>query len=135
MATSDVQTGSEPSLTGLVSGIVGDAQELIKQQMTLVRHEIQSDLRKTRQAATPMLFGAGVAMLGGLLLCFMLVMMLYELAHVPMWGSFAIVGGVFAVLGVILLYVGKVKFDSFNPLPDESFQALKENLQWTQNPK
>ena len=39
-----------PSVTGLVSGILADAQELLKQQIALAKAEIRSDLQKTKQA-------------------------------------------------------------------------------------
>ena len=30
---------------------------------------------------------------------------------------------------------GKKKFESFNPLPDKSTEALKENLEWKTKPR
>ena len=50
MAT-EVQNQSEQSVAALVGGIVGDVQDLIKQQLELTRKEIEADLRKTREAA------------------------------------------------------------------------------------
>jgi len=40
--------------------------------------------------------------------------------------------------GLIALFAGKRIFDSFNPLPDKTFNALQENLSWnttTPSPK
>jgi hypothetical protein len=37
--------------------------------------------------------------------------------------------------GGALAFAGKKKFDSFNPLPDESAQVLKENIEWIANKK
>lgn len=132
-----LQTAPEPSMTSLVSGIIDDVQELIKQQADLIRSEIKDDMQKTKVAVSSMAAGAGVALLGVILLSLMAVYLLHWAApNLPLWACFGIVGGALAVAGGALIYAGKKKFDSFNPLPDQSFQALKENLQWqTNNPK
>jgi hypothetical protein len=68
----EVETGAAPdsaqhsgaSITGLVTGIINDAQELIKQQVALLRHEVREDFRKTRDATLSLGAGAAVALLG-----------------------------------------------------------------------
>lgn len=117
-------------ITDLVSGIVSDAQDLLKQQLTLFQVELKNDLRRSRDAALPLVIGAVVCLMGGLLLCFMLVHLLHEFAHLPLWQGYVIVGGVLALLGGALALWGKTKFDAFNPLPDQAVEGLKENLQW-----
>src|SRR5262249_22828206 len=126
-----------PSVTSLVSGIIDDVQELIKQQAALIRSEIRDDFRKTKEAVAAIAVGAGVAVLGVILLSLMAVYLLHWAfdPNLPLWGCFGIVGGGLGALGGALIYAGKKKFDSFNPLPDQSFQALKENLQWQTNPR
>lgn len=131
-----VQTVSEGSLTGLVTGIVNDAQELVKQQFALFKHEVKEDLRKTMQAAIALGVGVAVALVGGLSMWLALVFLLFwAFPVVPLWGWFAIVGFLFLVAGALLFYAGKAKLESFNPLPDESAEALKENVQWIMKPK
>src|SRR5262245_19397818 len=125
----DTHSGSAPSMTSLVSGIVNDAQELIKQQLAMFRAEIKEDLRKTKQASLALGVGAGVALLGGLFLCLALAFLLWWATPLPLWGAFAIVGGIFAIVGGVMIFAGKKKFDSFNPLPDQSAEALKENVE------
>ena len=124
------------SVTQLVGGIVGDAQDLLKQQMALFRHEVQEDLRKTRNVAITLACGFFLAQTGVILLCLMLV---YLLAHLeptlPLWGCFGIVGGVLAAAGVACLFGGYLFMKSFNPLPDESARALKENYKWITSAK
>src|SRR5262249_49656521 len=127
----DLGTDRGPSFSGLVSGIVDDAQELIKQQMHLFRHEMQTDIRKTKEGALEEGFGVSVLFLGAILWTFMLVYLLNWLVpQLPLGGCFGIVGAGFVVGGGLLCYGGKKVFDSFTPLPHESVQALKENLQW-----
>jgi len=122
-------------MTGLVSGILHDAQELIKQQVALARAEIKADLQRTVRAAVLLAVGALVMVPAVFLLCNMLVYMLHELAGLSQWASYGIVGGALAVLGAVLALIGIQRFRSFNPLPDQSVEAFKENVRWMTNPK
>ena len=123
---------SAPSVTGLVTGIVNDTQELIKQHLELFRTEVKEDFTKTKQAGIPLIIGVVVMAVGALLVCFTLVYLLnWAAPQLPLWVCYAIVSGVFIVLGGILFYAGKKKFDAFNPLPDKT---IKE-IQWTIKPK
>jgi len=131
----DVQTGNDASVTTLVTGIIHDAEELFKQQLHLLKHEVRKDLHKTVAAALSLLVGAFVLATGAFLLGWALVYLLQWLTDLPLWSCFAIIGGCLFVVGACLAYLGKKKFDSFNPLPDETAEALKENVQWITKPK
>lgn len=135
MATDTYAPPDERSVTSLVSGIVNDAQTLIQQQLALFREEIRADLRKTKEAVTALVAGVAVAALAVGPLVFFLVALLHELAVWPWWASALLVGVVFAVIGGALIAIGVQRFRSFNPLPDQSVEALKENLEWIKHPK
>jgi hypothetical protein len=140
---SDVHTQSEPGLASLVKGIVSDVGELIKQQFQFAHAEVKSDLRKTGQASVLLGVGLVVALLGLVVLCFMPVHLLHwatspegtDPAAIPLWGCYGIVGAAVMLIGGALAFAGKKRFDSFNPLPDETVKAIQENLQWTTNSK
>jgi len=146
MAT-EVQNQNDTSVATLVSGIVTDVQDLIKQQLQLTRKEIEADFRKTREAASLLVLGIGVAFFGVFALCLMLAHLIHQLtipagvagsydpAAVPLWACHGIVAAVFLAVGGGMAFAGKKKFDSFNPLPDESAQVLKENIEWIANKK
>jgi len=133
MAT-DLQNGTETSVTGLVKGIIDDVQHLTQQQFTLFKQELQEDFTKSRIAATPMVIGLGVALIGTLLLGITLAEILVALT-LPRWLAYAIVTVVMIGTGVALFFAGQKKFESFNPLPDRSLEALKENVECLTNPK
>jgi uncharacterized membrane protein YqjE len=128
-------SGTPASVTPLVAGIIDDLQELIKQNLTLFKVEVREDLRKTREAAVSMSVGVGLAAVGGLHLTLMVVFFLQWIfaPDLPLWVCFAIVGGVFAGIGLALFLRGKSRLESFNPLPDETAQAVQENVQWIKN--
>lgn len=126
----------DPSLTQLLSGIVTDAQTLFSQQLAMFRTELKLDVRRTKQALIALICGLALASIGGLLLCFALVYGLQALAPtLPLWACFGIVGGLFAIVGGLAFYSALRQFQEFNPLPDESAQALKENVQWISQPR
>jgi len=141
--TSEPRSTAEPSTTSLLSGIISDFGDLIKQEIRFAQAEFKSDLRKTREAATTLGIGIGVASLSGLLLAWMLVHLLHwatspidlDPARLPLWACFGIVGAVFGAVGGGLILSSLKKFQSFNPLPDKTAQSLKENVQWIANSK
>jgi hypothetical protein len=121
----------QPSLTELVSGILTDAQTLVRQQADMLRAELKEDVRRTATAAQYMGVGAAAAALGGLFLCVALVELLAWLVPaMPYWAAWAIVGGLLVVGGVIAIYAGRAAFRRFNPLPDKTLNALQENVSW-----
>lgn len=134
----DVQTMNGTSMTSLVSGIVSDAQRLMSQQLTLFRAEIQQDMARTRQASLILATGLGIGLVAGIVLIFALAHLIYWATDsaLALWVCYGLVGIVVALVAACLVYTGKKQFDSFNPLPDESMQALQENVQWlTKAPK
>lgn len=135
MATDTYKSESDASMTKLVSGIISDAQDLLKQQLAMFRTELKEDVRRTKQALVALICGIALAAVGGLLLCFMAVHGLEAAFELPLWACFAIVGGILALGGGIAAYSAVRQFNEFNPLPDESAQALKENVQWISQPR
>jgi Putative Actinobacterial Holin-X, holin superfamily III len=132
----DLQTESEVSVTQLLNGIITDAQKLIKQQLTLLRHEVKEDLHKTKEAGLSLISGTMIVLVGCILLSFMLVELLaWTAPALPLWVSYGTVGAPITVLGVALFCAGVRKLNSINPLPDQTVQALKETVRWKTNPR
>jgi hypothetical protein len=140
-------TPAEPGLATTVKGIVDDAFELLKQQFAMLKAEVRSDFRKVLAGVIPLACAIAPLLLGGLMLCFMLVHLIHwatlphgqmaDPASIPLWGCYAIVSAAFLVLGGVLLGIGYYRLKTVNPLPEETAKALEENLQWlmNQNPK
>jgi len=141
----EVHTQSEPGLTSLLGGIISDFGDLIRQEIRFAKAEFKSDLGKTREAVSILAVGIGIASVSGLLLSWMLVYLLHWLtipagdvpdpARLPMWACFGILGGILAVIGGITIRTGLGKFQANNPLPDQTVQTVKENVQWIANSK
>jgi uncharacterized membrane protein YbhN (UPF0104 family) len=133
--SNDIPTTGEAGVTTLVRGIVDDAQELFRQQIALFKSEFRENMRKAKEASLSLAIGVCVAFFGVMLLLFAIVHLLSWALELPLWASFAIVGGLVLLIGLTLMYAGKKRFESFHALPEESAQALVENVQWITNRK
>jgi hypothetical protein len=120
-------------MSALVGGIVQDAQQLIRQEVTLARRELQQELDKAKTAAVSFGVAVGVLVLSAVLLSFMLVYLLSDMAGLPWWASFAIVGGVLAVVGGILMAVAKNQASEVHLMPRQTVETMRENVQWLKN--
>jgi len=126
------ETHPSSGLAPLISGIINDAQALLRQQLTLFQSEVKSDLERAKEAAIS-LIGAVVV---SLLALFFIGMMLAELLiwawpdTIARFGAYGIVGFAMAIAGGVMAYWGISKFMSFNPLPNKTVEGLKENIQW-----
>jgi len=122
---------SEPGVAELLNGIVQDARQLLVQQLTLFQVEIKHDFHRTLKALMPMIFGVIVLLvtvpLLGLAAAYFLCWMWPDL---PMWVALGGVAAGAVLCGAGLILWGKSQFDAFNPLPDQSLEGLKENIQW-----
>jgi len=123
----------EASVTQLVSGIVDDAQELLRQQIALLKHEVRKDIRDAKQLSISFVAGAVIALLAGILWSFTLVYLLNLV--LPLWASFAIIGALCALIAWGCFFFAKEKLEEITPLSEEAQQAIKENVQWTTKPK
>lgn len=128
---SHVETDEQPSVTQLVSGILHDAQDLARQQLTLFQVEIRNDMRRTVSAAIPLIAGLIVLFIGVIIVAMAAAYLLvYVWPSLDLWAAFGIVGGGLTLLGVALVLLSWAKFSTFNPLPEQTVEGLKENLQW-----
>jgi protein-S-isoprenylcysteine O-methyltransferase Ste14 len=131
--TDRIPADTPPSMSSLLGGIVGDLQTLIRQEVALARTEIQREWDKAKTAAGAMAVGAAVLAVGGLFLCLAVVAVLHEVAGLPWWASFLIVGGVFAGLGAVLFYTGRNKAAKVHVVPPQTAETMRENVQWIRN--
>jgi hypothetical protein len=122
-----------PSMTTLVGGIITDAQRLVRQEVALARREMQTELDKAKSAGLGLSVGLGCALLGAIHLTFMVVYLLAEQGHIPLWVGFLIVGGILAVVGGVVLAVAVRQLREISLVPPQTAESLQENVQWLQN--
>jgi len=137
LRNSDTSTGSTGTTNpvALLGEIISDSQELLREQLAMFRAELAEDMAKTKHALTPLFIAGGVGFVGLLMLAHMFVYLLdWAITNEALWVDFGIVAFVLFVAAVGLYFAGKKSFESFNPLPDKSFEAMKENVQCLTHP-
>jgi hypothetical protein len=125
-----LETRPETGVMELVSGIITDVHVLMRQQLALFQHEIKGEIGHAREAGSLVAIGLAIVVMGGVLLCGMLVHLLARMAPgLPLWGCYGIVGAPVAGLGGILCLVGIQKFKHFNNATTvEPARDLKEKV-------
>ena len=118
------------SVSALLSGIVGDAQDLVRKEIALARQEIREELTAAKTAATALALAGAVLAVGGLFLLVTLALGLADLLNWPAWAGFGIVGLVFGIAGAILLSSARQKMKQINPVPERTVETMKENIEW-----
>lgn len=137
MAT-EVQHQNEPSTGALVSGIVNDLQNLIKQQIQLTREELKAEFQHGKEAVAFLVVGRFLGLAGVVGLCLTLGYFLHWLgmpsgadpSSLPLWAAFAIASLVFVGAAVGMLYGAKKSVDAIGTPLHESARALKETFEW-----
>jgi hypothetical protein len=126
----EVHDQPEVSMGSLVSGIVDDFRDLVRQELLLARQRIAEDLRKTREATLVWALSVGAMLVSGITFSMMLAHLLHtatspagDPASVPLWACYGIVGVVSAIGGAAAFVAGRKKFESIR-LVDS--QARKE---------
>jgi len=127
--------GTQPTATELVRGIIDDFQKLARQQIEMLKSEFKEDVRRTKRAMEFSGLGIVLMTVGGLALVACLVFVLHEQYQFSMWASSLIIGGILTAVGVTFGVIAYQLFESFNPLPDKTFNALQENLTWKTEPQ
>jgi hypothetical protein len=126
----------ETSVTDLISGLVNDAQQLVRREIDLAKREVTIELDKVKQGAMALGIGAGAAIIGALLLAHMLVYLVQAVTGLSLWVSYLIVGAVFAIGGGLALMQGLKRMKEVDPVPRETIESVRKDVQWIkeQNP-
>ena len=119
----------EPTVAQLLTGLMQDAQRLLRHEVALAIHELRGELRTTIRAVLYLSLGLGLAALGGWLLLLMLVHLLQALTGLPLWACYSLVGGLFAGIGVVLLVRGKRRLAPRHLVPQHTVETMQENVQ------
>jgi hypothetical protein len=127
---------SDTTVSDLISGLVNDAQQLVHREIDLAKREVAIEVDKVKQGAIALGIGAGLAVIGALLLGHMFVYLVQTLTGLSLWVSYLIVGAIFAIGGGLLLMQGIKRMKDVDPVPRETIESVKEDVQWIkeQNP-
>jgi len=123
-----------PTVTELVSGIMGDVQNLAVQHLDLFRREMKEDVKKTTDALSSLAVGLAVAQVGSFLLSLMLVHLMMELApNLPGWVYYGAIGLAVSIIGACGIAFGVKKIKSVDAR--QTAKVIKDDTKWLTNAK
>jgi hypothetical protein len=115
----------------LLGNIVDNIQQIVRSEFRLVKAELQEKASRASKPATTL--GAGF-LLGLYGLGFLLLAAVYALSTIMAEGLAAlIVGGVLALVSIVLVTSSTNKLKALNPAPQKTIQTLQENVQWAKD--
>ena len=120
----------DTSMSTLISGIVGDAQELVRQEIALARQEIREEIGTAKDAGIKLAIASGVLAVGGLLVVLTIAQALADLLNWPTWAGYGLVGLVLAGVGYFLLSSAQKQLKEVKPVPEKTVETMKENVEW-----
>lgn len=126
----ETHTKTRNGIIGLLGGLVEDARTLFRQELQLLRDEIFSEISKIRHGAVAIGAGIGLTVIGGLFLLIMLVHVLHQYVHLPLWACYGLIGAVLLIMGTAFFIKAKHSLQSFNPMPRRTLRSMKEDAQW-----
>jgi len=116
------------SLGELLSEMTSEVSQLFRAEIELAKTEAKEEAAKAARAGV--MFGAGgfVGYLAVIMLSFAAA---WGLATViPDGLAFLIIGIVYAAAAVVLFLLGRTRMQGFNPVPQETVETLKEDMEW-----
>ena len=117
----------ERSLSELLSDVTTEIATLFRKEVELAKAETSEQVSRAAKAGAMLGAAAVVGFLTLILLAFAAAWGLSEL--VPEGVAFLIVGLVFGIVAALLASAGKKKIASVNPMPDQTVQTLKADVQ------
>ena len=116
----------------VAKNLTSDISLLVRQEIELAKAEMGQKAR-TAAPGIGMFGGAGIVALcaAGALTAFAVLVFAIFL---PEWAAALIVGAVLAALAVVLVRQGKQRVaDAGKPIPDQTIETVKEDVEWTKN--
>ena len=115
------------SLSELLSDVTGEIATLFRKEVELARAETSEQVSRAAKAGAMLGAAAVVGFLTLILLAFAAAWGLSEV--VPEGVAFLIVGLVFGLVAAVLASAGKKKIASVNPMPEQTVQTVKADVQ------
>lgn len=120
--------GGPEGLGSLISGVIKDLQELVRDEVQLAKVEIKEDIAEITKAAGMFIAGAVLGLVG--LIIFMIGVADLLAEWMDGWLAAGIVGLVLLAIAAILAIVGKNKISAANLKPQQTIDSLKEDQAW-----
>jgi hypothetical protein len=139
--STDFKAPPDQTAAALLSGIVGDLQHLLQQQLQLMRQEAGIAVRQRTGAGLTIGLGAAISLIGGFTLSLALSHLLYWLltpvgmdpGRLPLWGCYGVIAVLLLVIGGVMTRVGLARFRQVSTSVSTVESSLMEHVEWKKN--
>jgi hypothetical protein len=117
------------SLIDMIKGTLGDAQDLVRDEIALAKAEAREEVRRLGAGAGLI---AGAVLAGVVGLIFLLATIAWGISEGlgwPTWPGFAIVTAVTLIAAATMAYLGRARLARERHMP-RTVDTVKENMQW-----
>ena len=118
----------DKSLGQLFSDLTSDLSTLMRKEVELAKVETKDEVSRAAKAGGLLGGGAVAGYFALLFLSFALAWLLDEWMHTAL--AFLVVGLVYAVAAALLALRGRDRLQSVDPVPRQTVETLKEDVQW-----
>lgn len=112
-------------ISTLISDLVEDLTQLFRQEIILAKTEMSENISQVVRGGVGLAMGGMVLFAGFLVLMFCAVLALANV--MAPWVAALIVGGVAALMGLVLLAIGRNKLKAQNIAPLQTVESLKRD--------
>lgn len=120
-------TMADPSLGNLLSGLVHDVGQLVRQELRLAQAEASEKLQQAQNGIYAVTTGLLVAFCALLILLQAVVIALSNV--MPAWLASVAVGGVLALVALLLIRQGRKNLQARNLIPQRTLRAARSSLE------
>ncbi|MDX6752325.1 phage holin family protein [Geminicoccaceae bacterium 1502E] len=120
------QRVQDRSVGDLLRSLADDVIRLIRDEIALARAEAGDKLHQMVMAVVSIIGGSLVAFAALLILLFALVFGLAN--HMPLWLAALIVGGVVAIIGMVMVKAGASALSATSLAPDRTARNLRKDM-------
>jgi hypothetical protein len=122
----------QASLGELLSRMAEDLSTLARQEVELARAEIEQEAKKA---------GKGIGLLGGSGLAALLCLLMLSFAAawglaevIPTGFAFLVVAVIYLIVAAVLYPPGRRELRRVRPVPEQTVETLKEDVEWAKHP-
>jgi hypothetical protein len=115
----------------LMSKVAEDLSALVRSELKLAKVETKQEISKAAKAGGAL---GGAALAGWLTLVFASLALMFALgALMPLGWAALIVAALWGIAAAVLFATGRKRMQQVNPVPEQTIQTVKEDVQWIQN--
>jgi uncharacterized membrane protein YqjE len=116
------------SLGELIGDLASNTANLVRDEVALVRQELQQKLKTVQAAAAVIAVGAFLALIAAMALCATVILALAK--FVGLWQSSLIVGLALGMAAGAFISIGVSRFKRTSLRPEQTIETLEENKEW-----